>query len=56
MVQELIHQDRINISNTCFIGNPDWVKKQYEVMNGEMKARVERRKAFEKLASSTDST
>lgn len=38
IVQELIHQDRINISNTCFIGNPDWVKQQYNALNEEMKA------------------
>ena len=36
MVQELMKQDKINISNTCFIGDPDWVKKQYENLMGEL--------------------
>ena len=37
MVQELIKQDKINISNTCFIGDPDWVKKQYEGLMSEIR-------------------
>jgi hypothetical protein len=38
IVQELMLQDRINVSNTCFIGDPDWVKKQYEELKEQMKS------------------
>ena len=37
MVRELMKQDKINISNTCFIGDPDWVKKQYECLMAELR-------------------
>ena len=37
MVQELILQDRINISNTSFIGDPDWVKRHYQELQEQMK-------------------
>lgn len=37
MVHELMEQDRINISNTCFIGDPDWVKVQYEGLMAELR-------------------
>jgi putative transposase len=43
MVKELMRQDRINISNTCFIGDPDWVKHQYNILRDEMKALFARR-------------
>ncbi|GAI38824.1 unnamed protein product, partial [marine sediment metagenome] len=45
MVRELIRQDRINISNTCFIGDPDWVKQQHEILREEMKALFARRRS-----------
>ena len=38
MVRELMLQNRINVSNTCFIGDPDWVKKQYEKLKEQMKS------------------
>lgn len=56
MVKELIHEDLINISNTCFIGNPDWVKRQYTKMMDEMKAIRARRNSQRGLSSPTDST
>lgn len=56
MVQQLVNQDRINISNTCFIGNPDWVKAQYENMMDEMKAIVARRNLQGNISSLADST
>jgi hypothetical protein len=37
MVRELMKQDKINISNTCFIGDPEWVKKQYECLMAELR-------------------
>lgn len=54
MVQELMRQDRINISNTCFIGDSDWVKQQYEILREEMKAIFARKKAIRELSSSLD--
>lgn len=56
MVRALIHQDRINISNTCFIGNPDWVKQQYEIMMDEMKALTMQRNSQRTLPSFASST
>ena len=56
MVGELIRQDKINISNTCFIGNPDWVKQQYELMNKEMKELQARRNSQKTLSTSAVST
>jgi len=38
MVRELMLQNRINVSNTCFIGDPDWVKKQYEELKEQMES------------------
>jgi len=43
MVRELMRQDSINISNTCFIGDPDWVKQQYGILHDEMRALLTRR-------------
>lgn len=43
MVHGLILQDRINISNVCFIGNPDWVAEQYSKMERARKSIIERR-------------
>jgi putative transposase len=45
MVQELMRRDRINISNTCFIGDPDWVTQRYEILREEMRAIIERRRS-----------
>ncbi len=56
MVQELMYQDRINISNTCFIGNPNWVKQQHENMMGEMKAMLAQRNSRRIPPSPADST
>jgi putative transposase len=38
MTQELMLQARINISNTSFIGDPDWVKRQYQELQEQMKS------------------
>ena len=38
MVQDLMLQDRINISNTCFIGDPNWVKRQYHELQEQVKS------------------
>ena len=54
MVRELMRQDRINISNTCFIGDPGWVMKQYRILHGEMKLLVERRGLSVRRTSSID--
>jgi len=55
MVRELMHQDRINISNTCFIGDPDWVKGQYEILRDEMRVIFVRRSANRRAALMSDS-
>jgi len=52
MVRELMRQDRINISNTCFIGDPAWVKQQYETLREEMKTLFVRRSNQRELLSS----
>ena len=39
IVDELIRQDAINISNVCFIGNPDWVLARHEELKEKMRAR-----------------
>lgn len=40
MVRDLLHQDRINISQTCFIGDPDWVTQQYAALVAAQRHRV----------------
>ena len=54
MVRELMRQDRINISNTCFIGDPDWVKQQYEVLREEMRAILARKDGRRNSVQSID--
>ena len=45
MVMGLVHQEKINVSNVCFIGNPDWVKAQYDAMVATIKDLVAKRRA-----------
>lgn len=54
IVQELMHQDRINISNACFIGDPEWVKQRYEILREEMRAKVSRNSTIKELSCSLD--
>ncbi len=54
MVRELMRQDRINISNTCFIGDPDWVRRQYDTLHDEMRALFARRSDGKLQSSTTD--
>lgn len=51
MVEELIFREQINISDTCYIGDPSWVKVQYDKLNEEMKAK---RKERQKNSSAKD--
>lgn len=44
MVMGLINRGEINISSTCFIGDPDWVTKQYEGLRNAIREVFERRK------------
>ena len=53
MVRELMKRDRINISNTCFIGDPDWVRSQYEDLREEMRAISARRSKRRDALTST---
>lgn len=42
MVKELMKQEGYNISGTCFIGDPDWVKARYEQLRTWLLAAAER--------------
>lgn len=53
MVRDLMLRGQINISNTCFIGDPDWVKKQYEILRKEMRELKTRRSAMKTVQRST---
>lgn len=51
MVAALVLSDRINISNVCFIGDPDWVERRYEELKNQMvliyaRRRVQREECF----------
>jgi len=54
MVGELTQQHKINMSNSCFIGDPDWIKRQYEALQEEMKAIKIHRKKQKELMSAKD--
>lgn len=54
MVHVLMERDGINISHTCFIGDPEWVMRQYKILTEEMKSLVEKRCPYSRRASSND--
>jgi len=56
MVQALIQQDKINISDTCFIGDPGWVEEQYEILTHAMEALRDRKQERQQVESAADTS